>query len=99
MINIISRERNWISTRGYKWKGYNKFATKAIINLSFMLVLPLNNSTSKQKYSFSQSPRFKMPRPQSSMRFYDIQSTKSKRHTTFGIGERSKMFEGRTGVP
>ena len=51
----------------------------------------LNTSTSKQKYSFSKSPRFTQIEVNSSARngsFYDLPSIKNTRSTSFGFGNK-----------
>ncbi len=49
----------------------------------------LNNSTSKQMYSFSKAERFPKIKRNSSVGYYDIPSMFSKRFTTLGYGKRS----------
>jgi len=52
----------------------------------------LNTSTSKQMYSVPRALRFKEPfRSPCNRPFYDVPDTKSKRHTSFGYGNKMDM--------
>lgn len=53
-----------------------------------------NTSTSKQRWSFSKSARFPNHRGYTNTISYDLPSSKSKRKTSLGFGNRSKHFDG-----
>lgn len=62
---------------------------------------PLNSSKSKFQYSFSRAERFydKKSFSVTSIRFYDLPSTKSRRKTTFGYGNRTSFLANNNPPP
>ena len=53
---------------------------------------PLNNSTAKQRFSFTRSSRFKNYRALSFKTDYNIPSTLTKKSCGFGIGKRNLLL-------
>ena len=54
----------------------------------------VNTSTSKAMYSFGKAPRFPIKKNNSQANFYNLPSTRMKRFTSFGFGERSDFTGG-----
>jgi hypothetical protein len=59
----------------------------------------LNNSKSKQTYSFSKESRLPKLRVHKLDRFYNLPTTRSKRSCSFGYGEKSSMHLKTEGAP
>lgn len=55
---------------------------------------PANDSTSKHHWTFSKSARFPQPKSYTATISYDLPSTKSRRKSGIGFGNRSNFFDG-----
>jgi hypothetical protein len=55
---------------------------------------PTNNSSAKYHYSFSKSSRFPSRRQYTNTISYDLPSSAGRRKSGFGLGNRSKFFDG-----
>jgi hypothetical protein len=79
-------------------KSYNKIKimniTGRIDTPVGVLKHPANDSTAKYHWSFSKASRFPERKGYTSTISYDLPSTKSKRRSGFGYGNRSTFFDG-----
>ena len=55
---------------------------------------PANDSSSKYHWSFAKSARFTQPKGYTATISYDLPSTKSRRKSGIGFGNRSTFFDG-----